>query len=256
VTSAADFLQIHTVKSSVFGPLVTGAEDEVYLAANATQVSTQHGDVTGSLSGTQVSIDLLWSSGNQTGTLTPESLLLDVAESDGTLATIVYRHATVADYNRAVADIQVVGQAAQAAAQVASQAAAAAAPSCATYQIWWQRCTWPDGFQEVCGENTISSPTVGSVAFEQREEQQARAAAQQSAQQAQQAAQAQAELQQDEQVVIGWCQSHGAPWANAQTTYDDKAGVVTCQDNGKHGQMFGPGTFINLPYPAQWTYYG
>jgi len=236
--------------------VITGTEDEVYLGTNTTQVSTQHGDVSGSLSGTQVSIDLLWSSGNQTGTLTPGLLVLDVPQSDGTLATVVYRQATVVDYNQAVADVQAAGQAAQAAAQAASQAATAAAPTCTTYQIWWQQCTWPDGFQEICGENTISCPTTGSVAFEQQEEQQARAAVQQAAQQAQQTAQAQAELQQDDQVVIAWCQSHGAPWANTQTTYDDKAGIVTCQDNGKHGQTFGPGTFINLPYPAQWTYYG
>jgi hypothetical protein len=61
-----------------------------------------------------------------------------------------------------------------------------------------------------------------------------------------------AQFQADVLTVLAWCHSQGASYANTQSIYNASSGTVTCQDNGVNGQTFGPGVFINLPYPAAW----
>jgi hypothetical protein len=61
------------------------------------------------------------------------------------------------------------------------------------------------------------------------------------------------EYQADMGAIIAWCRTHGAPWANDQSEYQDIVGdsAANCQDNGS--SLLVSGIDINLPYPSAWT---
>ena len=135
LTNGAIFIQ-WTVSDGV----LSGSSQAVYLSSDGTATSPQRESITGSIQGTNITLDVqpdgLYGTSNLSGVLQGSGFVVSIPNSDGSLIPVTFVSGTVADYDSAVAAL--TGQAtqgSQAQAQQQAVANAAAAQQKAEQQV-------------------------------------------------------------------------------------------------------------------------
>lgn len=90
------------------GTRVTGSIQSAYLSTDGASLRSESGDVTGTVSGSSVTLDAsaLSSTGAVSGSFEGSDLLLTIPEQNGNLTTVRFSPGTVAEYNAAVAPLR------------------------------------------------------------------------------------------------------------------------------------------------------
>lgn len=123
------------------GGHLTGTVEVAYLEPSGAQVHTSSGAISGTISGSDITISddsgVLSQSGSLSGTFQGSGLVISFPQSNGQLSPVRFDAASVADYNKAVASLQssaVHTAALQQEAQAAQQTQQAAAQALANKQ--------------------------------------------------------------------------------------------------------------------------